>query len=193
MAERADAAERERLWPRLSQECDRLEALISEILALARLDADPGAAQPVDLAALLGNLQEDVRLTAPQQQLQIDLDPRARLQGWPDMLERALDNLLRNALRFSPADQPVLISVQSQGQNVTLSVRDHGPGVASEYLEQLGKPFFRAPGQSGSGHGLGLAIARRAAQRHGGELLLSNHPQGGFIATLSLPARQQAG
>ena len=146
-----------------------------------------------DLAALLGKLQEDARLTAPQQQLQIDLDPAARLEGWPDMLERALDNLLRNALRFSPPDQPVVISMQRQGASVTLSVRDHGPGVASEHLQQLGKPFFRAPGQSSTGHGLGLAIARRAAQRHGGELLLANHPEGGFVATLSLPARQQAG
>jgi len=192
LTERADAAEREKLWPRLGQECDRLEALISEILALARLDADPGAAQPVDLRALLGKLQEDARLTTPQQPLQIELDQGVQLEGWPDMLERALDNLLRNALRFSPVDQPVVIDVQRQGQDVLLSVRDHGPGVASEYLRQLGEPFFRAPGQSGSGHGLGLAIARRAAQRHGGELLLSNHPEGGFVATLRLPARQQA-
>lgn len=192
LAERAEAAEREKLWPRLRQECDRLEALISEILTLARLDADPGAAQPVDLTAILGKLQEDARLTAPEQQLQTHIDPNVSLQGWPDMLERALDNLLRNALRFNPGSQPITIAVRNQGQWVELSVRDHGPGVAVEYLQQLGKPFFRAPGQGGSGHGLGLAIARRAAQRHGGELLLANHPDGGFIATLSLPLRQQA-
>mgnify|MGYP002713723278 CR=1 FL=1 len=191
LAERADAVEREKLWPRLNQECDRLEALISEILALARLDADPGAAQPVDLAALIGKLEEYARLTAPHHQLRIELDQDARLQGWPDMLERALDNLLRNALRFSPPDQPVLLSVQRRGNRLMLSVRDHGPGVASEYLQQLGKPFFRAPGQSGSGHGLGLAIARRAAQRHGGDLLLANHPEGGFVATLSVPITPQ--
>jgi signal transduction histidine kinase len=191
LAERADAVEREKLWPRLNQECDRLEALISEILALARLDADPGAAQPVDLAALIGKLEEYAHLTAPHHQLCIELGQDARLQGWPDMLERALDNLLRNALRFSPPDQPVLLSVQRRGNRLMLSVRDHGPGVASEYLQQLGKPFFRAPGQSGSGHGLGLAIARRAAQRHGGELLLANHPEGGFVATLSVPITPQ--
>src|SRR5690606_24025223 len=160
LAERADASEREKLWPRLGQECDRLEALISEILALARLDADPGAAQAIDLRALLGKLQEDARLTTPQQPLQIDFDQAAHLEGWPDMLERALDNLLRNALRFSPENQPVVIGVQRQGADVLLSVRDHGPGVASEHLQQLGTPFFRAPGQSSSGHGLGLAIAR---------------------------------
>lgn len=192
LAERAEAAEREKLWPRLRQECDRLEALISEILTLARLDADPGAAQPVDLPAILSKLQDDARLTAPEQQLQIQLDQNVRLQGWPDMLERAMDNLLRNALRFNPSSQPITIAVRNQGQRVELSLRDHGPGVAAEYLQQLGKPFFRAPGQGGSGHGLGLAIARRAAQRHGGELLLANHPDGGFIATLSLPLRQQA-
>ena len=68
-------------------------------------------------------------------------------------------------------------------------MRDHGPGVAPEHLEQLGEPFFRAPGQSAAGHGLGLAITRRAAERHGGSLRLENHPQGGFVATLVLPVQ----
>ena len=57
----------------------------------------------------------------------------------------------------------------------------------AEHLGQLGEPFYRAPGQTAAGHGLGLAIARRAAERHGGALVLGNHPGGGFIATLELP------
>ena len=187
LAERADAAEREKLWPRLGRECDRLEALISEILALARLDADPGAAQPIDLPVIFAKLQEDARLSAPEQQIQLQLSNDLELRGWPDMLERALDNLLRNALRFNPAEHPIDISATRHGEHVRLSVRDHGPGVAPEYLAELGKPFFRAPGQHDAGHGLGLAIARRAAQRHGGELRMDNHPDGGFIVTLELP------
>ena len=192
LAERADAAEREKLWPRLARECDRLEALISEILALARLDADPGAAQPVDLVALLRNLQEEAQLDTPEQRVEIKLKPGASLHGWPDMLERALDNLLRNALRFNPAGQPIELKVERQADELCLSVRDHGPGVAAEYLTRLGEPFFRAPGQSTPGHGLGLAIARRAAERHGGRLVLNNHPEGGFSASLLLPLKPQA-
>lgn len=191
LAERAEPAERERLWPRLGQECDRLEALISEILALARLDADPGAPQPVDLATILKKLQDDARLIAPEQEVRIELADNLQLQGWPDMLERALDNLLRNALRFSPAQQAIEIKARPHGGHLLLSVRDHGTGVAPEHLVRLGEPFFRAPGQSGAGHGLGLAIARRATQRHGGELLLENHPEGGFVATLILPRQQR--
>lgn len=187
LAERAPAAEREGLWPRLAQECDRLEALISEILALARLDAEPGARHPIVLRPILEKLREDARLLAPEQEMRIHCEGEPHLQGWPDMLERALDNLLRNALRFSPAGQPVDIEVKALPQHVTISVRDHGPGVAADHLAQLGEPFFRAPNQSGAGHGLGLAIARRAVERHGGSLTLANHPQGGFIATLSLP------
>ncbi|WP_277374384.1 HAMP domain-containing sensor histidine kinase [Pseudomonas sp. AA-38] len=193
LAERAEPEEREKLWPRLHQECDRLEALISEILALARLDAAPGAAQAVDLVAIFAKLQEDVRLSAPEQRIELHLASDLRLHGWPDMLERALDNLLRNALRFNPAEQPIEISATRQGQQLLLSVRDHGPGVAPEHLSELGKPFFRAPGQSDAGHGLGLAIARRAAQRHGGELSLRNHPHGGFVATLELPLEAAKG
>lgn len=187
LSERADEQERARLWPRLHQECDRLEALISEILALARLDSNPGASQAVDIAALLERLRADARLTAPEQAVELSVEPGLTLQGWPDMLERAIDNLLRNALRFSPPERPIEIHAERRQDRLLLSIRDHGPGVPSEHLGQLGEPFFRAPGQSAAGYGLGLAIARRAAERHGGQLLLANHPDGGFIATLSLP------
>ena len=187
LTERAEAGEREKYWPRLSKECDRLEALISEILALARLDAEPGAAQPINLGELLHKLQEEARLDAPEQQIEIQLESGLQLNGWPDMLQRAMDNLLRNALRFNPVGQPIKLTASRNAEQLCLSVRDHGPGAAPELLARLGEPFFRAPGQTSSGHGLGLAIARRAAERHGGQLELSNHAQGGFIATLRLP------
>lgn len=190
LTERAGAVERETYWPRLSQECDRLEALISEILALARLDADPGAAQPIDLKALLSKLQEDARLDAPTQHISIHVQGDEPFNGWPDMLQRALENLLRNALRFNPAGQSIELAARQEAGQLELSVRDHGPGVTPEQLTRLGEPFYRAPGQTSSGHGLGLAIARRAAERHGGQLELSSPAHGGFIATLRLPLTQ---
>lgn len=188
LAERAEPAEREKLWPRLSRECDRLEALISEILTLARLDAQLSSAEPVDLNALLLRLRNDAKLDGGDQQINVRVEPGLHLHGWPDMIERATDNLLRNALRFNPAGEPVEVEAKRVGDRMQLSVRDHGPGVAAEHLAQLGDPFYRAPGQTAPGHGLGLAIARRAAQRHGGELILGNHPEGGFLAVIDLPA-----
>lgn len=187
LAERAEPEQREKLWPRLTRECDRLEALISEILVLARVDAEQATAEPVDLPALLNAVRKDALVAAPDQSVALQIASGVTLQGWPTMIERAVDNLLRNALRFNPADQPIVLSASTAGERVCLSVRDHGPGVLPEHLAQLGEPFFRAPGQTAAGHGLGLAIARRAAERHGGTLRLENHPEGGFVATLDLP------
>ena len=193
LAERAEPEQRETYWPRLTRECDRLEALISEILVLARVDAEHAHAEPVDLNTLLNSVCKDAQLSAPEQEIQIQEAPGLTLQGWPTMVERALDNLLRNALRFSPEGRPIEVTALQEGERIVISVRDHGPGVAPEHLEQLGEPFFRAPGQSAPGHGLGLAIARRAAERHGGSLQLANHPQGGFVATLVLPVQAGGG
>lgn len=190
LAERAEPEQRETYWPRLTRECDRLEALISEILELARVDAEQAHAEPLDLNALLSAVCKDAQLSAPEQQIRLQEVPDLNLQGWPTLVERALDNLLRNALRFSPPGQPIEVTASRENDQITLSVRDHGPGVAAEHLEQLGKPFFRAPGQSAPGHGLGLAIARRAVERHGGTLQLSNHPQGGFMAEMVLPVQR---
>lgn len=187
LAERATPSEREVIWPRLAKECDRLEALISEILELARLDADPGKASPIDLQMMFTQLQENARIVSPNQHIDCQVETQVDLRGWPDMLERALDNLLRNALRFNPEGQPIELRASADDDWAVLSIRDHGPGVDEAHLAQLSEPFFRAPGQTTAGHGLGLAIARRAAERHGGELLLGNHPEGGFIASIRLP------
>ncbi|MDD2092101.1 HAMP domain-containing histidine kinase [Pseudomonas guariconensis] len=187
LAERAEPEQRQALWPRLTRECDRLEALISEILALARVDAEQSHTEPVDLNALLGSVRKDAQLSVPEQEIRLEATPGLTLQGWPTLIERAVDNLVRNALRFNPPGQPIEIHAVREAGRIVLSVRDHGPGVADEHLAQLGEPFFRAPGQEAPGHGLGLAIARRAAERHGGNLVLGNHPQGGFVATLELP------
>ena len=192
LAERATPTEREVIWPRLAKECDRLEALISEILELARLDAEPGTASLVSLQPIFQQLVENARIVAPNQRIDSKVQDGILLRGWPDMLERALDNLLRNALRFNPEGMPIELHAQAGAGWLTLSIRDHGPGVNGEHLARLSEPFFRAPGQTTAGHGLGLAIARRAAERHGGELLLNNHPQGGFIASLKLPLNASA-
>lgn len=187
LAERANPQEREKLWPRLTRECDRLEALISEILVLARVDADNASAEEVDLNALLATLQKDAQLSSPEQTVRLQAEPQLNLKGWPTMIERAVDNLLRNAQRFNPSDRPIELQAARQAERIVISVRDHGPGVQTEHLSQLGEPFYRAPGQTAAGHGLGLAIAKRAAERHGGTLTLANHPQGGFVASLELP------
>ena len=187
LAERAEPEQRDKLWPRLTRECDRLEALIGEILALARLDADVGSAEHVDLSGLLEHLKAETEQGNSDQIIQVHVDPTVAITGWPDVLERALDNLLRNAARFNPSGTPIELSAVQVGEQMRISVRDHGPGVAPEHLTQLGEPFYRAPGQTAPGYGLGLAIAKRAAEKHGGNLILENHPQGGFIASLELP------
>ncbi len=187
LAERGSPDEQQALWPRLHLECQRLDGLINEILTLARLDQQQAAKQPIDIAGLLNKLRDDAQLLQPEQSIVINTAEQCSYNGWSDSLQRALDNLLRNALRFNSVAQPIEITVQQQAQTLSISIRDHGPGVSRQWLNKLGETFFRVPGQAQPGYGLGLAIAKRAAQQHGGQLLFSNHPQGGFIATLQLP------
>lgn len=187
LLERATETDKEKLTQRLSLECDRLESLISEILTLARLDSVPGNKTAIPLAPLLKKLQEDAKIIAPEQQILITIPETIAVNGWEDRLERALDNLIRNALRFNSTDQPIEITAWQQSQQTHISIRDHGIGVNEENLAQLSKPFFRVPGQTAPGYGLGLAISRRAIESHNGQLIFNNHPKGGFIVEIILP------
>lgn len=183
------------LWQRLDRECSRLDSLIGDILTLSRLDARDIPAAPFELDHLVAEAVEDARFIAEGQQLRIEGSSGCQLLGWSDQLASAVDNLLRNALRFSPPDGDILVSLSSTPEGCQLSIIDHGPGVPEEWLPRLGEPFARVPGQpADSGHGLGLAIARRAVARHDGTLSFSLAPAGGLCARLELPcAAQSAG
>lgn len=187
LAERGTAEQRADLWPRLHLECERLDGLIDEILTLARLDQVQAAQQLIHIDELLHKLRDDMNLLMPEQQIHILGAQHCTYNGWPDVLQRALDNLLRNALRFNPPAQPIEIKVEPHSSGLSLTIRDHGPGVSSEWLSQLGNTFFRVPGQTQQGYGLGLAIAKRAIEQHGGYIAFSNHTEGGFVVTVELP------
>ncbi|WP_404944220.1 sensor histidine kinase [Pseudomonas syringae] len=96
--------------------------------------------------------------------------------------------MLRNALRFNPSGQRIDLQATQVGDHVRLSVRDHGPGVADEHLAQLGEPFYRAPGQTTPGHGLGLAIVTAIMQLHGGRVEVAQPAVGRICFSLIFPA-----
>ena len=112
-----------------------------------------------------------------------------RVNADPDRIQQILHNLLQNALRYTPAGKSIEIELQSEGKEIRLDVRDHGAGIPPEAFDLIFERFYRADSsrerESGS-TGLGLAIARKLAEAHGGTLTVSNHPQGGAIFTLRL-------
>lgn len=187
LAERGTEQQRETLWPRLHLECERLNGLIDEILTLARLDQVQAPKQLISIDELLQKIREDAQLLAPEQKIEISGAQQRSYLGWPELLQRALDNLLRNAVRFNTPSQPIEIEVHQQSAELTISIRDHGPGVSEQWLNKLGESFFRVPGQAQQGYGLGLAIAKRAIEQHDGQLTFKNHPEGGFFAKVRLP------
>ncbi|WP_150303469.1 HAMP domain-containing sensor histidine kinase [Pseudomonas saliphila] len=180
------------LWQRLDKECTRVDRLIDDILTLSRLDTQDLPAEQFDLDQMVSDVVEDARFAAHgQQTLEIDGHTQATLRGWREQLSAALDNLLRNALRFSPADGVIRVRLETTAHSYRIRVEDQGPGVSDEWISQLGEPFVRVPDQpADSGHGLGLAIARRAVARHAGTLSFSSTESGGFAAVIELDKSQ---
>ena len=179
------------LWQRLDRECDRLDQLIDGILTLSRLDTRREPASAFALDPLIAEIVEDARFGASDLAIALSGETGLTLHGWPDQLAAAIDNLLRNAVRFSPENGEIQISLRSSAGQALIRIDDQGPGVADEWLDKLGDPFFRVPGQSqDSGYGLGLTIARRAIARHGGRLCFSHNPAGGLRVDISLPTVQ---
>ncbi|HEX5792697.1 MAG TPA: histidine kinase sensor domain-containing protein [Rheinheimera sp.] len=176
---------------RLRRESDAMQQLIGNALTLAWLDNEAGqlAAEPFDLADLLDSVCSDARFEFPDRQLHCQWPDSIALQsGSARLLGQAIENILRNALRFTPPDGCVWLSVSRAGSHWQLQIRDSGPGVADAYLPRLFTPFFRVPGaeQPGSGYGLGLALAKRLTEAAGGSISAANSTPG-LCITLMLP------
>jgi two-component system, OmpR family, sensor kinase len=191
-------------WPssleRIVQDAERLSRMVEELLALSRAQFAPSKSETYfDLADLLSEVVADVRFEAQAANITLtvsvpeNLRDRAELvlNGNPDLLRKAIENVLRNAVRYSRPGQSITLALSHlQGSPGTLQIEvaDHGPGVPAEHLTRIFEPFERLePSSNSSGFGLGLAIARSAALAHDGSIWATNRPEGGLIVTLRLP------
>lgn len=178
---------------RIQKESDRLNALVGELLQATRAEVDPNAlrAQPVRLDDLLAAIVGDCSIEASARGscLKVEATGPVTVSGDPELLRRAAENVIRNAIRYAPPQTAVEVSLVRNGAKARIQVRDYGPGVPEEALARIFDPFYRVQGDRNrdtGGAGLGLAIARRAVELHKGKLLARNaHP--GLLVEIDLP------
>jgi signal transduction histidine kinase len=176
---------------------DEIDQLIEDILTTARLDTKHARLER--RPARLGELAERAaqRFTArhPGRKLETEVDADREIDCDPALLRRAIDNLLDNAAKYSEPGTAVRLVVGESagpaGPRARFAVVDRGIGMSAEELERAGTPFWRADGsrtRRTGGVGLGLALARRIARAHGGDVTLQSAPGQGTTARIEVPA-----
>jgi two-component system OmpR family sensor kinase len=180
---------------RIQRDSVRMDILLGELLTLARLDAGVIDYQEEDvyLREIIGEISDDARLVAGKTQCEIvaDVSDSIVIAGNYELLHRAIENVVRNAIRFSPAGTAVTISASKEGGLVRVTVADNGPGVAKDALNSIFEPFVRiSPSSSSDGYGLGLSITRKIVEAHRGTIFASNRLPCGLLVTLELPHKK---
>lgn len=182
---------------RIEAESERLDELIGQILSYSRMEtkADDQTTR-IQLDDLVHSVVDDVRYECRSSgingvTINLDVDGTPIVDGYAVMLSSAIENVLRNAVRHSPADGTVSVSLSEASSLGAIEIEDQGDGVDESELERLFEPFFRsrttADNKASKGSGLGLAIAKRAIQKNDGAISASNIKGGGFRVTIKLP------
>jgi two-component system OmpR family sensor kinase len=185
-------------FDRIERDTARLDAMIGELLTLNRLEVEGMAAgEPIELVALARSVVDDASIEAERlgSRLILRAAEPCTLRGNRELLRRAIENVVRNAIRFTVPGEPIEVELACDGELATLSVRDHGPGVPADALDKIWKPFYRVEGdraRNTGGTGLGLAITEQAITLHGGKVRAANHAGGGLTVTLELPIGSSA-
>jgi signal transduction histidine kinase len=175
------SGDREASFDRIEREIDRLTSLVSELLQVTRAENDPQSRnlQLISLSDLLSQVVEDctVETQALGCRVQFSTEQDIRILGDRELLRRAFENVLRNAIRYAPEDTKINVTLQEESGNARIEIRDYGPGVPNSALESIFKPFFRVEAdrnKNSGGVGLGLSIAERAVAVHGGRIRARN-------------------
>lgn len=178
---------------RVDKEVDRLSTLVGELLHVTRAEGDPAARNlsAVDLAGLLQSLVDDCRIEAQAHGCEIQLNAPESLPwtGDGELLHRAAENVLRNAISHSPARTAVRVDLVEDSGQIVVRIRDYGPGVPEDQLSQIFHPFYRVEqdrNRTRGGVGLGLSIAERAVVAHHGEIEARN-ANPGLLVEIRLP------
>ena len=174
---------------RIERESVRMDRLVGELLTLSRLEAATTlpATEPVDLVEMVDQIADDARFEAGAV-VDVDAPEPVTVRGAPDLLWSAVENIVRNAVKHG-AGGPVNVCLHPDGDLVHIEVLDKGQGIAPEHLGDVFEPFFRSnPTRNNvDGHGLGLAIAKRVVETHGGRISAANRAEGGLRVTITLP------
>jgi two-component system sensor histidine kinase CpxA len=180
--------------PRLKQELDRLDIMLDELLTFSKLDAGQYQLQQqrFDLTELLSDIIDVNRVEADVKQQQILLQAPQHLEITADsrLLARAIENILRNAIKYGPPNSAITCAVTQLQQQLVLQICDQGPGIATDQLEAIFEPFYRVSDSrtsSTGGTGLGLAIVAQIIRQHGGKVYAANGPEQGLCITVQLP------
>lgn len=177
---------------RIELESQRLDQLIGEILSFSRPDMNNCLDEYFDLKNLIEIVIDDTNYEAKPQGIEIKaiLSPLSNsiIKGNAEQIRRAIENIIRNAIRFSEKGQEVQVTLREMGKYLQISVRDHGPGVEEHKLSSIFEPFVRIQSmQLGKGYGLGLAIARKIVHAHNGTIHARNAENGGLIVSIKVP------
>src|SRR5580704_712392 len=175
---------------RISVDLDEIDQLIADILTTARMESETKIAlRPVQVKELADRAITRFETRHPKRKLDRSIDDDDRsIDCDPVLLRRALDNLLDNAAKYS--DAPVALEIHPNGKAITFIVADKGIGMTAEELERAGTPFWRSDAsrtRKTGGVGLGLALARRIARAHGGDVTLASTKGQGTTARLEIP------
>jgi signal transduction histidine kinase len=179
------AEDRNAAAARVTKEIDRLTNLVGALVEVTRVEGDPASrrVEPLDLDQLARELLEASRMEADARGCRFQFESNGTLpvRGDRELLRRAIENVLRNAIRYAPEGSPIDVKLESDTGKAWISVRDYGPGVPDGMLPRIFQPFFRADGSRDSqtgGVGLGLAIAYRAIGAHHGQISAENAAPG---------------
>ena len=180
---------------KLRKDIDRLTSMVGALLQVTRLEGDPSSRNPEDVALspLLQDLIDDCRVEAEARgcRLVLEAAPALSVQGDRELLRRAIENILRNAIRYAPEGTAIETKLETAGNLALIAIRDYGPGVPEHLLSKIFTPFFRVDvsrDNATGGAGLGLAIAQRAVSVHHGRLQAKN-VQPGLRVTVELPLK----
>lgn len=179
---------------RIERESYRLNEMISQILTLSKLETGLKNFQEsrVNLSEIIAEVVADANfeMSTATKRVEILENQESFVEGSERLLQSAIENIVRNAVKYTPENSVVEVSLRKNGETAEIIVRDYGKGVKTQQLKDLFRPFYRvdeARERKSGGVGLGLAITERAVTAHGGKVWAENAADGGLIVKINLP------
>jgi two-component system heavy metal sensor histidine kinase CusS len=175
-------------------ECERLSRIVDSLLFVARVDAarEPIARKRFDARAAVEKIAEFYQTAADDHHVTITCSGTGQIYADPDLFERAVGNLLDNALRFTAEHGSIAVAVSEHDSNFEVTVHDSGSGISPEHLPHVFDRFYRAESsRSSDGAGLGLALVKSIVELHGGSATIESDPSRGTIVKLKFPDPQK--